>query len=101
MPRSPSPYAHGRSEIWGRGTLKRAISTEQQRLGNHVRTTREQKHLTQEEAAERIGIHPKHLGRIEGGTINLTLATLVAIAMGYGVTLANLFEEKVRSPKKR
>ena len=23
MPRSPSPYAHGRSEIWGRGTLKR------------------------------------------------------------------------------
>ena len=73
MPRPPSPYAHGRSEIWGRSALERIILREQRKFGERVRSLREKAGLTQEQASERIGIHPKHLGRIEGGTVNVTM----------------------------
>ena len=101
MPRSPSPYAHGRSEIWGRGTLERTIQREQRKFGDRVRSLREDAGLTQERAAERIGIHPKHLGRIEGGTVNVTFGPLIALAVAYQVPAAELFAEAQRATKKR
>jgi transcriptional regulator with XRE-family HTH domain len=48
--------------------------------------------LSQEAAAERIGIHAKHLQRIETGSVNVTIATLVAVAVAYSVPLLRLFE---------
>jgi transcriptional regulator with XRE-family HTH domain len=56
--------------------------------------------LTQEQAAERIGIHPKHLGRIEGGTVNLTFGTLIAMAVAYQVSAAEMFDESARTKKR-
>jgi transcriptional regulator with XRE-family HTH domain len=73
--------------------LEKAILRERARLGRRLRKVREGKGLTQEQAAEQIGIHPKHLGRVEGGTGNPTISTLIALSLAYGVRLPALFED--------
>lgn len=42
--------------------------------------------LTQEEAAERIGLDPRHLQKLERGEANATLGTLLRVADGLGVS---------------
>jgi len=98
--RPSSPHAHGRSEIWSRAALEKAIVRERSRFGRRVRAVRNRQGLTQEQAAEQIGIHPKHLARIEGGTVNPTLSTLIAMALAYRVKLATLFEDDPVRPKR-
>jgi transcriptional regulator with XRE-family HTH domain len=63
------------------------------RLGNRLRDLRVERGLSQEEAAEAMGIHPKSMPRLEGGTTNPTLATLVAASVAYKVPLRDLFPE--------
>jgi len=64
------------------------------RLGRRLRELRESQGLTQEQAAELMGVHPKSMPRIEGGTANPTVATLVAASMAYKVPLRELFPEE-------
>jgi transcriptional regulator with XRE-family HTH domain len=71
----------------------RALREEQRRLGVRLRTLREERALTQEQAAEQIGLHSNHLQRLERGAANVTLATLVAVSLAYGVPIHSLFEE--------
>ncbi|MFE8604825.1 helix-turn-helix transcriptional regulator [Archangium violaceum] len=59
-----------------------------------LRTLREKRGLTQEQAAEMIGVHPKSMPRIEGGTANPTVATLVAASVAYGVPLRDFFTDE-------
>jgi DNA-binding XRE family transcriptional regulator len=87
----PSSADHGRSELRERPTLARALSREQNRLGSLLRELRQERGLSQEQAAERIGLSDKQLRRIELGQANVTLATLVACAMAYKVELKDLF----------
>lgn len=47
--------------------------------------------MSQEAAAELIGIHSKHLQRVENGAANVTMATLVALSLAYRVPLPTLF----------
>lgn len=96
MATRPSPYTHGRSEVWDRAALAREISKVRRRLGQHLRELRKARELSQEAAAEAIGIHPKHLQRIERGVGNATVATLVAISVAYKVEIPSLFEESPR-----
>ena len=98
MPPRPSPFTHGRSEVWDRAALAREIRKVRQRLGEHLRALRVERELSQEEAAEAIGIHPTHLQRLERGVGNATVATLVAIAMAYEVTLPSLFKPSDERP---
>ncbi len=70
------------------------IKRELKRLGKRLRELREERGLTQEQAAEMIGVHPKSMPRIEGGTANPTVATLVAASMAYQVPLRELFPEE-------
>jgi DNA-binding XRE family transcriptional regulator len=86
-----SVHAHGRSEIWERQDLSRAIRVEREHLGKRLRKFRNDRGLSQEEAAELAALHPKHLARVERGTANVTIATLVAISKAYGVRLKLLF----------
>jgi DNA-binding XRE family transcriptional regulator len=88
---SPSRFAHGRSEYWNRPALARAILKEQRRLGLRLRSIRERLELTQQEAAERAGLHPVAVARLENGKQNATLATLVCLAAGYRVSITDLF----------
>jgi transcriptional regulator with XRE-family HTH domain len=50
--------------------------------------------LTQEQAAEMMGLHPKYMPRLEGGTANPTVATLVAASVAYKVPLRELFADQ-------
>lgn len=70
------------------------IKRQLKRLGARLRSLRQERELTQEEAAEKMGLHPKYLTRLEGGTANLTVATLVAASLAYEVHLRDLFPEE-------
>ena len=70
------------------------IKRELKRLGMRLRELREERGLTQEQAAEIMGVHPKSMPRIEGGTANPTVATLVAASVAYKVPLRDLFPEE-------
>jgi len=56
-----------------------------------LRSLRLELGLSQEAAAERVGITDRQLRRLELGQANVTLATLVACAVAYRVQLARLF----------
>ncbi|MFL5346728.1 MAG: helix-turn-helix transcriptional regulator [Hyalangium sp.] len=88
-----TPTKRGRSEVWTRGPTARAIKRELRLLGKRLRQLRLERGLTQEQAAEAIGVHPKHMIKMEQGGANLTVATLVAAAVAFKVPLRDLFPE--------
>ena len=90
--RSKPDRSHGPSEVWTRPAIKKAIERARKRLGLRLKSIREAKGLTQEQAAEKAGIHAKHLGVIESGKANATFGTLVALAYAYEVSLSAFFE---------
>jgi transcriptional regulator with XRE-family HTH domain len=61
-------------------------------VGRRVAELRRERGLTQEELAERLGIAPNNLQRIELGMQNLTMRSLVRLANELGVGLARLVE---------
>jgi transcriptional regulator with XRE-family HTH domain len=71
--------------------LVRALHRAERALGQRLRDLRRHAGLSQEAAAERASLSPKQLRRLELGQANATLASLVACARAYGVTLADLF----------
>jgi transcriptional regulator with XRE-family HTH domain len=52
---------------------------------------------TIEQAAERFGVEPAHVRRIEGADANPSLAVLVSIARAFGLAVSDL----LREPKRR
>jgi transcriptional regulator with XRE-family HTH domain len=58
-------------------------------LGRAVRALRRERDLSQEALAERAGLHPNQVGRLERGT-NVQVGTLLAVVDGLGVGLAEL-----------
>jgi DNA-binding XRE family transcriptional regulator len=63
-------------------------------LGHRVRELRQKLEWTVEEAAERFGIEPAHVRRIEAGRTNPSLATLVSIARGLGTDVITLLTRR-------
>jgi transcriptional regulator with XRE-family HTH domain len=63
-------------------------------LGRRVREGRKNLALTQEQAAEKMGLDEKHLQLIETGQTNPTVATLVAVARGLGVEVSSLLRQR-------
>lgn len=76
--------------------LKPIIQRERRRLGLRLRELRLGRGLTQEQAAEMIGIHPKYMPRVEAGRANLTVDTLIAASVAYEVALSDLFTEAIK-----
>jgi transcriptional regulator with XRE-family HTH domain len=60
-------------------------------LGEEVRERRTQRHWSQEKLAQQAGIHTNVVGRLERGTHNPTVLTLLSIAVKLNVTLEELF----------
>jgi transcriptional regulator with XRE-family HTH domain len=60
------------------------------RIGANVRAARKAKHLTQDELADKSGLHRAHIGEIERGETNVTVQTLKTLADTLGVTLSDL-----------
>lgn len=65
------------------------ISTE---IGQRLRSYRVQQKLSQEELAERCGLHPTYIGQVERGEKNATIESVSKIAAGLSVPLGTLFE---------
>jgi transcriptional regulator with XRE-family HTH domain len=57
----------------------------QRRLGQHLRSYRQARELSQEAFADVLGVHRTYMGGIERGERNLTLKSLERIADRLGV----------------
>ncbi|HLI63033.1 MAG TPA: helix-turn-helix transcriptional regulator [Terriglobales bacterium] len=67
-------------------------------LAGNLRMLRNQRGWSQEDMAEKCGLHRTYVGAIERGERNITLATLKQLADALGVTSAELITE---NPPKR
>jgi transcriptional regulator with XRE-family HTH domain len=70
-------------------------------LGARVRQLRQGRRWTLEQAAERMDLELKHLQKIEAGLVNVTLVTLVRIAVGLDISMGALFAGAQRRSKAR
>lgn len=61
-------------------------------LGSRIKELRQKTKLTQAQLAEKIGIDPKHLSRIEGGKNYPSLDTLEKLAFSLNIQISDLFE---------
>jgi transcriptional regulator with XRE-family HTH domain len=61
-------------------------------LGREARRLREARDLTQEELADRAGLHPNYIGRIERGESNVGVKALFKLARGLGVRPSKLLD---------
>jgi transcriptional regulator with XRE-family HTH domain len=62
-------------------------------LGETVRTRRARLGISQEEFANRCGVHRTYVGKVERGEQNVSMASLERIAKGLGVPAWQLVRE--------
>ncbi|MBR1680456.1 helix-turn-helix transcriptional regulator [bacterium] len=62
------------------------------KLGKQLKIIRKEKGLTQEQLAEKVGIHPTYVGKLESGKSNLSTLLLFKISRALGVKLSKIFE---------
>jgi transcriptional regulator with XRE-family HTH domain len=63
-------------------------------IGLRIREVRRSRGLTQEQAAERLGMLAPNYARIEQGRANVTVDTLVRVATTLSVPVAALFRKQ-------
>lgn len=68
------------------------ISDTTREFGRRVADRRHELGLSQEQAAEAIGLHWTYLGQVERGRRNVTLLNIVKIAHGLGVDAGALMQ---------
>ena len=61
------------------------------RIAAQIRRLRAVRHMSQEGLAQRAGLAVRHVQKIEAGEVNVTVATLVVMAICLGVDVATLF----------
>lgn len=60
-------------------------------FGRAVKSIRREKGFSQEELAERAGLHRTYIGMIERGEKNLTLENIGKIAKSLNISIVELF----------
>ena len=73
------------------------MNTMTKELGRRIRAERTAKKMTQEELAERAGLHPTYIGQVERG--EKTVASLEKIVEGLEISFSDLFEN-IQPPTK-
>jgi transcriptional regulator with XRE-family HTH domain len=63
------------------------------RIARRIRELRHRHALTQEALAQRSGLSPRHLQKLEAGQINVTIESLVKITNALEVDVSQLFIE--------
>ncbi|WP_106855686.1 helix-turn-helix domain-containing protein [Caballeronia novacaledonica] len=63
-------------------------------LAENIKTFRKEKSFSQEELAERCGLHRTYIGSVERHERNVTLSTLEVLASTLGVTVAELLTDR-------
>ena len=61
------------------------------RFGRAIRRVREEQGITQEEAADRCGLHRTYYSGIERGVRNVSLLNVEKVAKGLKTSLPDLF----------
>jgi len=64
----------------------------QRRLGARIRELRLKRGLTQDEFADKAGLHRAQVGAFENGRMNITLASLHLVAQTLDVRIVDLFK---------
>lgn len=64
-------------------------------IGKRIKIARIKADMTQEMLAEKIELSPTHLSNIETGTTRVSLATIVSIANGLGITVDDVLCDSV------
>lgn len=62
------------------------------RFGKRVRDLRKQKGWSQEELADKVGLHRTYIGTIERGEQNVSIDNIEKVAKTLGVSLEQLFK---------
>lgn len=62
-------------------------------LGRKIRKLRLAQTLSQEQLAERSGLHRNYIGGVERGERNLALLNIVRVAKALGVRASNLLDQ--------
>jgi transcriptional regulator with XRE-family HTH domain len=62
------------------------------RLAQAVIRERARLRWSQERAAEKAGLNPRHFQKIEAGTVNVTLHTVARLSAAFGVEAKRLFD---------
>jgi transcriptional regulator with XRE-family HTH domain len=83
-----------------RSTSSRKLGP-QHALALRIKELRALQGLTQEEAADRIGIFRTYMSRIESGQANPTLTMLYEIAAAFAIPVQELFEPVQSQPPRR
>jgi transcriptional regulator with XRE-family HTH domain len=60
-------------------------------LGNRIRQLRKLENISQEELADRTGLHRTYIGMIERAEKNITLINIEKLAIGLNVALIDFF----------
>jgi DNA-binding XRE family transcriptional regulator len=66
--------------------------SELQQFGDRVRTLRKERGLSQEQLAERTGLHRTYIGGIERGERNVSLINIVRLAKALEVSPSDLLQ---------
>jgi transcriptional regulator with XRE-family HTH domain len=70
---------------------KRRAADVRERFGDAVRVRREALGLTQEDLADKAGIHRTYLSDVERGTRNISLLNIERLAQGLNESMTELF----------
>ena len=62
-------------------------------IGKRIRNYRIGQKMSQEEIAEKCGLHPTYIGQVERGEKNATLESISRITAGLSVNMSTLFEK--------
>ena len=76
---------------------KRGTADIRERFGFAVKVRREELGLTQEDLADRAGIHRTYLSDIERGTRNVSLINIERLASALSLKLSELFQAVERT----
>lgn len=61
-------------------------------LGQRIRSLRTSRRLTQDELAEKAELSPKHLGKIERGSVNVSIDCVASIAKALNMPVRDILE---------
>lgn len=86
MPRAPKEKWPSRTHR-STPSYRRVVAA----LGKEIRRLRQARNWTLEQAAEAMSMDATQLAKIEAGSLNITLVTLVRIADGFGLKVGALF----------
>ena len=62
-------------------------------IGKRIRNYRIGQKMSQEELAEKCGLHPTYIGQVERGEKNATLESISKITAGLSINMSTLFEK--------